>query len=71
MIKLLLSAYIIVVLPYFTTTYTLEFIINNGFIANSDGLTSGQHAIYLAFVVFIIEQFAATAITERLLWKKY
>jgi hypothetical protein len=70
MIKLLLSAYIIIFLPWYTTGLTMEFLINNKFLAGSSGMASGDVAVIAGLVVFIVEQLAATAIVKRLLWRR-
>ncbi len=70
MFKLLISAYFIIFVPYITTGYTMEFLINNKFIANVDGFTSGDVAVAVVLFVFIVEQLAATALVKRLLWRK-
>ncbi len=69
MFKLLLSAYLIIIVPYITTSYTIEFIINNGYLADNFGMTNGLTALLVGLSVFIIEQLIATAFVKRLLWK--
>jgi len=70
MLKLLLSAYFIIVGSFFAMTYTLEFVINNGFIAGNNGMTDAVTASYSVIVIFFIYQLATTAIVKNLFFKE-
>ena len=70
MFKLLASAYLIILIPYFTTMLTMELVVNSGILADSYGMTDGRLFMVITIAVFIVEQLAATALAKRFIWRK-
>lgn len=69
MFKLLLSAYLIVIIPYITTGYTVEFIVNAGLIAGNNGNTDAYVFLLLAIFVFAIFQLLTVKLIKKYLFR--
>jgi len=68
-LKLLVSSYLITVLPFITTMYSLELITKLG-IMSDEGRYSFELIFLVFLLIFLVETFAAITIVNRTLLKK-